>query len=115
MNNYFIDTMEFCSKAIDKTVYRPYNLEAFNNMIRFLKTADTGSYIVTAETPDVAISRVYNSALKAGKLGYVTYKEWDIYEEMLKKEAKRQSRKPETKAVVNLGFPSNYKFWDDYG
>ena len=34
---------------------------------------------------------------------------------MLKKEARRQAKKPETRAVVKLGFPVDYKDWDDYG
>jgi hypothetical protein len=115
MNNYFIDTKEFCNKAIDKTVYRPYNEQEFNSMIAFLKTADAGTHIVGAETPEEAITKVYDSARKGGKLGHVTYSKWESYQEMLRKEAKRQAKKPDTMTVMNLGFPVKYNQWDDYG
>ena len=69
MNNYLIDTKEFCRRAVDKHVYRSNNEEAFQGMIDFLKTADTGSYIASAQTPEAAIAKVYDWALNEGKLG----------------------------------------------
>jgi len=87
MKKYFISADEFCKKAFDTFVGRPYNRASFNDMIRYLKSTNAGMGIISASDPMEAVIEFYSYALD----GAPDNKKYQ-FTEMLWKEAKRQTR-----------------------
>ena len=105
MNNYLIDHKEFCSRAMDRNVHRPYNWQSFSNMVRYLKSKNMGTRLVTSESPMAAIQDFYGGKIEEDipegrRLDYMT---------MLWKEGKRQSSKPDNNSIIFLGHAEKYK------
>jgi hypothetical protein len=97
LTEYLVDKREFCKRALDSTVDRPHNYEAFHNMIRYLSSrlSDNGkatgdTYIVEAEDAADAVLTAYSAEVSAMSIHVKSN-----YVEMLKKEARRQAKHSE--------------------